>query len=148
MRPGKKRELLGQTRQLLLAVSESSAVRSANPEACQEVAGGIFASYPSYANLGLMDTNGEVLASALPLAEPGNPADRDLVRRVLKTRAFAVGGYPAGLAKGKPTVTFGCPVFDASGSVQAVVVAWMGLDWFTGPGLSSQHRCPRGRTGR
>ena len=90
----------------------------------------MFASYPSYANLGVIDTNGEVLASALPLAEPGNQADRELFRRVLATRAFAIGDYSTGFTNGKPAVTFGCPVFDESDHVQAVVFAtwsWTGL---------------------
>lgn len=82
----------------------------------------------------MINTNGEVVASALPLAELGNQADRALVRRVRKTRAFAMGDYLTGLGKGKPAVTFGCPVFDTSGRVQAVVLAWMGLDCVTRPG--------------
>ena len=109
-------------------------MRSGSPEACKKSLEEVFASYPGYANLGVINTNGEVVASALPLAEPGNQADRALVRRVLETRAFAIGDYLTGLANGKPAVTFGCPVFDTSGRVQAVVVAWMGLDWFTRPG--------------
>ncbi len=105
-------DLIGQTRQLLLAVSESSAVRSGSPDACKKSLEEVFANYPGNANLGVIDTNGEVVASALPLAELGNPADRALVRRVRKTRAFAMGDYLTGLAKGKPAVAFGCPVFD------------------------------------
>src|SRR5664279_5506986 len=55
-------DLLGQTRQLLLAVSESSAVRAGNRETCRQSLEEVFASYPSYANLGVTDTNGEVMA--------------------------------------------------------------------------------------
>jgi signal transduction histidine kinase len=135
-------ELLAHTRQLLLAVSESSAVRSASPADCKKSLEEFFASYPSYANLGVIDTNGEVLVTALPLAEPRNQDDRDLIRRILDTRAFASGGYLAGLAKGKPTVAFGCPVFSTSGSVQAVAVAWMGLDWFTRAGSDLSAEVP------
>ncbi len=137
-------ELLCQTRQLLLAVSESSAAGSPSPKACRKPLEEIFASYPSYANLGLMDTHGVVLASALPLAEPDNLADRALADRVLQTRAFAIGGRLALIAKGKPAVAFGHPVFDASESVHAVVVAWMGLDWFTGAGSELSKNVPNG----
>ena len=139
-------ELLGQTRQLLLAMSESSAVQSASPGACKKLLEEIFASHPNYANLDVTDTNGEVLASALPLAEPGNPVDRTLVRRVLKTRAFASVGYLAGLAKGKPTIAFGCPVIGPSGSVQAVVVSWVGSDWFTVAGSELSAQVPAAAT--
>ena len=126
--------LLSQTRQLLLAVSESSAVRSADPAACKKSLQEVFASYPAYANLGLIDTNEQVLASALPLTRLGYPADRAFVRRVLRTRAFEVGGYVIGLVRGRPMVTFGYPVFDSDGGVRAVVVAWTALDWFTRKG--------------
>ena len=63
-------DLLGQTRQLLLAVSELSAVQSGDREACKKSLEEVLASHPSYANLGVTDTKGEVLASALP---PPNP---------------------------------------------------------------------------
>jgi PAS domain S-box-containing protein len=133
-------ELLAQIRQLLLAVSESSAVRSADPTAGKKSLEEFIATYPAYANLAVMDTNGQVLAAALPLAFPTNQADRGFVRRILDKRAFVSGGYLAGLPQGKPTVSFGCPVFSSSGSVQAVAVAWIGLDWFTRAGseLSAQ----------
>jgi len=89
-------DLVGQTRQLLLAVSESSAVRSGNREICQQSLEQVFASYPSYANLGLTDTNGEVVASVLPLIELASQSDRAFVRRVQKTRTFEVGDYLTG----------------------------------------------------
>ena len=133
-------DLLGQTRQLLLAVSESSAVCSTNRDTCKKSLDEVFASYPSYANLGVTDTNGEVVASAAPLAEPGNQADRQFFRRALATRAFAIGDYSTDFTNGKPAVTFGCPVFDGSNRVQFVVFATMELDWLGGArgGLSGQ----------
>jgi len=134
-------ELLGQTRQLLLAVAESSAVR-ANPAASKKSLEEFLASHPSCANLGVFDPSGEVLASALPLAEPRNQPDHDLIHRILDTRAFVSGGYLGGLPKGKPTIAFGCPVFSASGSVQAVAIAWVGLDWFTRAGSELAARVP------
>ena len=95
----------------------------------------------------MINTNGEVVASALPLAEVGNPADRVLVRQVRKTRAFAMGDYLTGLAKGKPAVTFGYPVFDTSGRVEAVVLAWMRLDCVTRPGSALSTNVPSGAIG-
>jgi len=139
-------ELLGETRQLLLAVSETSAVRSGTREACKKSLDEVFRSYPSYANLGVADTNGEVVASVFPLGEPGNPAHQRLVRRVLETRAFATGDYSAGGTNGKPTVTFGGPVFDGSNQVQRVVFAAMELDWLTGAGSDVAAHMPDGAT--
>jgi signal transduction histidine kinase len=135
-----EKETLGQAQQLLLAVSESSSVRSGDRQACKTSLGEVFASYPSYANLGMSDTNGEILASVLPSAESAH----QIVRRVLETRAFAVGQYPAGFTNDKPTVTLGSPVFDGSGQVRAVVFASMGLDWFAGSGSELSAQVPAG----
>jgi PAS domain S-box-containing protein len=104
-------------------------VLSGNRETCKKSLTEVFASYPSYASLGLADTNGDVLASAVPLAGPGNHADRKFFHRVRATRAFTIGDYSTDLTNGKPTVTFGCPVFDGSDHVQAVVFATVELDW-------------------
>jgi signal transduction histidine kinase len=139
-------DLLGQARQLLLAVSESSAVRSGNREACKKSLDEVFASYPGYANLGVTTTNGEVLASAVPLAEPGNQAGRRFFRRVLATRAFALGDYSVDFTNGKPAVTFGCPVFDEANHVQAVVFATMELDWLEGARTGLAAQVPKGAT--
>jgi signal transduction histidine kinase len=135
-----EKEMLGQAQQLLLAVSEASSVRSGDRQACKTSLGEVFASYPSYANLGMSDTNGEILASVLPSAESAH----QIVRRVLETRAFAVGQYPAGFTNDKPTLTLGSPVFDGSGQVRAVVFASMGLDWFAGSGSELSAQVPAG----
>jgi PAS domain S-box-containing protein len=123
-------KVIGQTRQLLLAVAESSQVRSGNRKDCKKLLDDLFASYPRYANLGVINTNGDFLASAIAAAEPVNQADRQFFRRVLKTRAFAMGDFTIGRTNDKPTVNFGCPLFDQSGQIQAVVFAALDLDWF------------------
>jgi PAS domain S-box-containing protein len=121
--------MLGQTRQLLLALAESSQVRSGNRRGCKKLLDELFGSYPRYANLGVVRTNGMVLASARPMVEPANQTNRLFFRRALATRAFVMGDFPNGQAVGNPTVTFGCPVFDSDGEVQAVVFAVLDLDW-------------------
>jgi PAS domain S-box-containing protein len=139
-------DLVGQTRQLLLAVSESSAVRLGSRETCKKTLDELFASYPSYANLGVTDASGELLASALPLADPRKQADRKFFRRVLATRSFAIGDYSTNFTNGKPAVTFGCPVFDGSNHVQAVVFATMELDWLGGARSELSTQVPEGAT--
>lgn len=123
-------KVVGQTRQLLLALAESAQVRSGNRRDCKKLLDDLFAAHPRYVNLGLIRTNGDFLASALPLAGLANQADREFFRRALATRAFAIGDYPVGITTGKVTVDFGFPVIDASGNVQAVVFAALDLNWF------------------
>jgi PAS domain S-box-containing protein len=147
--------VIAQTRQLLLALAESSAVRSGNRRDCKKLLDGLFANSPRYANLGVIKTNGMVLASARPMVEPANQTDRQFFRRALETGAFAVGDFPAGQAAGKPIVNFGYPVFDSDGQVQAVVFAALDLDWISGFESALPAQLPKGamwteidRTGR
>jgi PAS domain S-box-containing protein len=136
--------LLSQSRRLLLAVSESSAVQSGTRQARKRSLEKMFASYPNYSNLGVADTNGEVLASAVPLGEIDNPVDRKFCQRVLTTHAFIIGDWSAPPTNGKPTVTFGCPVFDESDHVQAVLFATVATEWLGGARSDYSALLPRG----
>jgi PAS domain S-box-containing protein len=139
-------QAIGQTRQLLLALAESSPVRSGNRRDCKKLLDELFGSYPRYANLGVVRTNGMVLASARPMVEPANQTNRSFFRHALATRAFAIGDFPNGQAVGNPTVTFGCPVFDSDGEVQAVVFAALDLDWVSRFESALPAQLPQGAT--
>lgn len=82
-------KIIGQTKQLLLAIAESAHVRAGDQRNTKKLMNDLFASYPRYANLGVFRPNGEVLASALPL-EPAL-TNMPCFRRALKTKTFAVG---------------------------------------------------------
>jgi PAS domain S-box-containing protein len=139
-------QAIGQTRQLLLTLAESSPVRSGNRRDCKKLLDEMFGSYPRYANLGVVRTNGMVLASARPMVEPANQTSRPFFRRALATRAFAIGDFPDGPAVGKPTVNFGYPVFDSDGQVQAVVFAALDLDWVSRFESALPAQLPKGAT--
>ena len=83
--------VIGQTRQLLLVLAESSPVRSGSRRGCKKLLDELFGSYPRYTNLGVVGTNGMVLASARPMVEPANQTNYPFFRRALATRAFARG---------------------------------------------------------
>jgi signal transduction histidine kinase len=139
-------KVIGTTRQLLLALGESAAVRSGNQAACQQLLSHLYATYPRYANLGVVSTNGEVLASAMPLGKPSNQSALKYFRRALDTRAFAVGDFPARAAPGEPMVNFGSPVLDRSGRVQGVVFATLAMDWFSRFGSALPAQLPPNAT--
>ncbi len=122
-------QMIGQTRQLLLALAESVPGRSDNPGDGKKLLDLLLGSYPRYANLGIVGPTGNLLASARPMVEPTTQTNRPYFRRTLATRAFAIGDFPDGQTFGQPTVTFGYPAFDSAGKVQAVVFATLDLDW-------------------
>jgi PAS domain S-box-containing protein len=138
--------VIGQTRQLLLALAESSPVRSGNRRDCKKLLDELFGSYPRYANLGVVHTNGIILASARPMEEPANQTIHPFFRRALATRAFAMGDFPNGQTAGNPTINFGCPVFDSDGEIQAVVFAMLDLDWVSSFDSALPAQLPQGAT--
>lgn len=123
--------VIGQTRQLLSALADSAPVRRGNQRESQKLLSEVFGSYPRYANLGVIWTDGRTLASARTGMEPANQTNRLFFRRTLATRAFAIGEFPDGQAPGTPTVSFGFPVFNTNGGIQAVVYAALDLDWIS-----------------
>lgn len=139
-------QVVGQTRQLLLALAKSAPVRSGNRRESKKLLDQLFSSSPRYANLGVVRTNGIILASARPMGEPANQTNRPLFRRVTATRAFAIGDFPDGASAGKPTLDFGYPVFNAMGQVQAVVIAALDLDWISRFESALPGQLPQGAT--
>ena len=142
----KEDEMIAGTRQLLRAVAESSQVQSARWGNCTKLLRTLFADYPRYANLGVIKTNGDVSACALPLAEPVNLADRSFFQRALATRDLSIGDYAVGRISGKPSFGLGYPVFNPSGQVQAVVFATLDLDWVNRSDYALQVQLPQGAT--
>lgn len=122
-------ELVDGTRQLLLAISESSSVRALNGRSCQKWLEELLGVYTRYANLGVLKTNGTPLASAVPGRPAPDPAAREFFRRVLQTHTFAIGSFPA-VSTNRPTLSFGYPVLGYSGELIAVVYAELDLNWF------------------
>jgi signal transduction histidine kinase len=135
-------EMIAATRQLLRAVAESSQVQSAQWDACTRLLRTLSADYPRYANLGVIRTNGEVAASAVPMAGPVNLADRSFFQRALATRDLSIGNYQVGRITGKPSVNLGYPVLDPSGQIQAVVFAALDLDSVNGSDYAIQTLLP------
>jgi signal transduction histidine kinase len=80
------------------------------------------------------------------MVEPANQTNRPFFRRALKTRDFSIGNFPDELAVGQPTVTFGCPVFNSEGQVQAVVFAALDLDWVSQFESALPSQLPKGAT--
>jgi PAS domain S-box-containing protein len=142
----KEDEMIAGTRQLLRAMAESSQVQSARWGNCAKLLRTLFADYPRYANLGVIKTNGEVSASALPLTNIVNLADRSFFQRALATRDLSIGDYEVGRVTDKPSFNLGYPVFDSSGQVRAVVFAALDLDWLNRSDYAVQMALPEGAT--
>src|SRR5262252_3475989 len=123
--------LIEDARQLVVSLARLPAVRDRNRAACNAVFTDLLTQHSSYVNLGVVDADGSVLCSALPIADPVYLGDRVYFRRALETRDFAVGEYQIGLITRRATVNFGYPVLDDAGDVRAVVFAALDLAWLS-----------------
>jgi signal transduction histidine kinase/CheY-like chemotaxis protein len=86
-----------------------------------------------FVNFGLIQLNGDVTCSAVPLLHPVNLGDRSHFRRAIAERRFIAGDYVFGRVIKKHTINLTYPVIDRNGKVLAVVFAAMdleGLDTF------------------
>ena len=142
----KEDEMIAGTRQLLRAVAESSQLKSSQWGDCARLLRTLFVNYPRYADLGVIETNGNVSASALSIGKPVNLADRAFFQRAIATRDWSIGNYEIGRISGKPSFSFGYPVVDPSGNVQAVVYAALDLEWVNRSDYALQMQLPSGAT--
>jgi signal transduction histidine kinase len=134
--------LIEDARQLLVTLAELPAVRDRNPAACNTLFADLLARRSSYANLAVIDLDGNVICSALPMTGQVYVGDRAYFQRALETRDFAIGDYQIGRVSGKATLVFGSPVLDDAGHVRAVVIASLDLAWLNE--LASQAGLPPG----
>jgi len=135
--------LIEDARRLLVTLTRLPAVRDRNPAACNALFADLLAQHSSYANLGVIDADGNAFCSALPMTGQVYAGDRVYFRRAIETRDFAVGEYQIGRITGKATLVFGYPVLDDAGHVlRAVVFAALDLVWLNQ--LASQAGLPPG----
>jgi signal transduction histidine kinase len=132
--------LIEDARQLLVTLARLPAVRDLNRAACNALFTDLLTQRSSYANLGVIDADGNIFCSGIP----GDVylGDRVYFRRVFETHDFAIGEYQIGRLTHKASVNFGYPVLDDDGHVHAVVFAALDLAWLNN--LAKQAELPPG----
>ncbi|WP_229262166.1 hybrid sensor histidine kinase/response regulator [Duganella guangzhouensis] len=94
---------------------------------CSRLLANIQKQNPDYANLGLIQMNGDVTCTAIPAKSMVNLADRSHFRRAVHLKRFVAGGYIFGRVIQKHTVNLTYPVMDEDQNVKAVVFAALDL---------------------
>jgi signal transduction histidine kinase len=102
-------------------------------ERCDALLANVLDRNEGYVNFGLIQMNGDVACSAVPMLHPVNLGDRSHFKRAVAERRFIAGDYVFGRVIRKHTINLTYPVINRDGHVIAVVFAAMdlaGLDTF------------------
>lgn len=118
-------------RQLLAILSSVPVVQGGTPEQQQEFFATIVRDNPQYANVGLISTEGRMLACAFASGEPEDFSERAYFRKALEERRFVIGEFHIGPLSHEPSIGFARPIFGTDGSLQAVIFAALDLSWLS-----------------
>jgi PAS domain S-box-containing protein len=129
-------------RQLLAILAEMPEVAGRDSGTCSRFMKGLTDRYSVYANLGVIDTEGNLVCSAVGFSGMVNASDRSYFRRAKGSKSFAIGDYQVGSVTGRGSVNFGYPILNRSREVGAVVFAALDLAWLTQ--LAGEARLPDG----
>jgi PAS domain S-box-containing protein len=135
---------IGEGHHLLSGLAQFPGLWDLNTDACRTLLVAMLKEYERYSNLGLVNRNGDVICSALPMKGLVNIANGPGFQRAMQTREFAIGTYQLGRITGKSMLSLNCPVFDAGGQLQGVLFAALDLGWFNQ--LAVQTNLPQGST--
>jgi signal transduction histidine kinase len=136
-------KMVDYTRGLLLHISDSKPVKAGDRAQCMEILPNFTDRPVKYDNLAIVNTNGEVLASAgEDRSRRLGEKEAGLCRRAMETGAFMVGDFPARRTRGRPVVDFAYPIFDDAGVRKGAVFAAVDL----AEGSEVAKELPRGAT--
>jgi len=114
--------LLSGTEQLLSTLSHLPAVRKRDVSSVNSLLADLIRINPQYANLLLMDEQGQLWASAVPAKRAISYADRRYFKNALASGRFSSGEFSISRTINKPVMNFGYPIKDSSGKITDVAV--------------------------
>jgi PAS domain S-box-containing protein len=112
---------------LLGAISAMPMMRTPERKTCENYFEAMRGIYPIYANMGILNTKGQVVCHAKGRAADFNAADRSYFQRALAERRFVMGEPLIGRATGRFSLPFAQPVFDGE-RVAAIAFAVLDLE--------------------
>lgn len=124
--------MIEMTRRMLADLATDPAIKSLDIPACSQIFKTSFRGRPFlfYANIAVIDLQGNLVCSAIPLSGPVNVADRHYFQQAVRTGSFSVGSFQISRVSGAKTINFGYPAKGENGQICAVVTAALDLSWF------------------
>jgi signal transduction histidine kinase len=123
-------ELREGARQLLLALSQLTPVRSQEGAACSALFATLESQYPNYSLLAAADTEGRVFCSSTEPAH-SSVAEQPFFKRAISQDGLAVGNYWEDPATGRRTIHFALRFDGGDGRTAGVVFAGLDLQWLS-----------------
>lgn len=118
---------LGDTaRQLLTAIIHAPDLQKDGRAQCDRYLRELVRQFPLYANLGVINAEGQSICSGVEGSRLGYLGDRAYFRDAMAYRTLVIGEYIVGRATGKPSITFALPLLDSQGRVS--IVAYASID--------------------
>ncbi|MDH3445562.1 MAG: PAS domain S-box protein, partial [Deltaproteobacteria bacterium] len=121
--------LIERTKAITEQLAQMPEVKAGEPAKCSTTLAEWSKRYFRFANFGVVNLDGTIFCSAVPLDESVNEGDRQWFDNTVRTQAFSTGNYYVGPITGLPVLVFGQPVFDSSGQLRFVLFAAVDLRW-------------------
>jgi PAS domain S-box-containing protein len=116
-------------RQVLIAMSELPSIKTRDSQACNAYLAAMQRRFPAFVTFLVADLNGWSFCDTNSDHRPLTIAARAYFANVLKTGAFTVGEFSAGLSTGRKVIQFALPFYGDDGRMGGVIVAGLSLDW-------------------
>jgi PAS domain S-box-containing protein len=129
--PQVQREVRDSARLFLELLRGMPEVRSGDPSLCNAALSRVLETQPRYNNLIVVDLDGTVLCSAIPLSSAINVADREWFQQASKTQDFVQGGFVIGRGTGKAQRAYALPFVDGASGSTRIIAGLLDLVWFS-----------------
>jgi signal transduction histidine kinase len=126
-----QRQHIEASRQLLITLSQLKEIRSVeSAEDSQRLLQNLRQVHSIYANIGVIDRHGYLVASALDTTNGVYLGDRTYFQLARDSGKFAIGEFQVGRVTERPTLNLAYPLKEReSGAFRGVVFAALDLDW-------------------
>jgi len=136
--------LIEATRQLLVTLAQIKDIQNLDAGACESIFTNILSLHPVYGNIGVIQLDGRLLASAAPGVENTNLASRSFFQNATSRLDFVVGEYRVRPSRQVASVHTSYPVRTKEGVLRGVVFADLDLEWLKT--LAAEAQLPKNST--
>ncbi len=121
------KRILEGAHQFLTGLAQLPNLRNPDPATCSALLNNILKQLPTYKNLGVLRTTGDLSCAARPFDAQAIFAAHSDFEKALRTGVPAVSGYRI---NGECNLVYAYPLVGPSGMVQTVLFVEFGFDWF------------------